>query len=54
MQRDPAPAPSNAGTTGLFVLLWAAWVLVPVGLAVAAIGSACQELSGGDNSCPGD
>ena len=41
MQRDPAPppSPSAAGTTGSFVLLWVAWLLVPAGLVVAAIGN---------------
>jgi hypothetical protein len=37
MQRDPAPPASN--TTGWSVLLWLAWVLVPAGLFVAAMGS---------------
>jgi hypothetical protein len=32
------PSPAN-GTTGWFVLLWLAWVLVPVGLVVSAMGS---------------
>ncbi len=29
----------GAGTTALLVLLWVAWVLVPLGLAVAAVAS---------------
>jgi hypothetical protein len=36
VQRDPATA---SGTTGWLVLLWAAWVLVPLGLVVSAMGS---------------
>jgi hypothetical protein len=36
VQHDPAAA---NGTTGWLVLLWTAWVLVPAGLVVAAMGS---------------
>ena len=36
MQREPAAA---SGTTGWFVLLWTAWVLVPAGFVVAAMGT---------------
>ncbi|MGY1740875.1 MULTISPECIES: hypothetical protein [unclassified Blastococcus] len=36
----PGPAPDrSAGTTAFLALLWAGWVLVPVGLAVAALGN---------------
>ena len=43
VQRDPSPSaspsPAASGTTGWLALLWVAWVLVPAGLVVAAIGS---------------
>jgi len=44
VQRHPtSPSPSTStaasGTTGWFVLLWLAWVLVPAGLVAAALGS---------------
>jgi hypothetical protein len=38
--RPSRPNPAAAGsTTGWFVLLWLAWVVVPVGLFMAALGS---------------
>jgi len=36
---SPSTSAAASGTTGWFVLLWLAWVLVPAGLVAAALGS---------------